>query len=253
MDGKHYRDQVDITMEEFWPNFFNLKEQPSTTACNPGDFLTIFSELAKTTNNIVCILLTRVLSATQESAYQAKRMVRQQFPDLNIEIVDSKSCAGALGFTVLEASRAAKAGKSLAEVADVARQMVSRVYYIAALDTLKYLIGIGRAPRGSNLAEVIHVKPIVGFVDDTGLLDVVARVRGSYQSMTKLVDLVKKYDESDRPLHAMVHYTDGIKAAEELKQMLVSRYKCAEVFITRYTPVMLTATGPTLGLSFYHE
>lgn len=253
IEGKHYRDQVDITIEEFWPNFYNLKAQPSTTGCNPGDFLNIFTELAKKTDNIVCILVSRVLSATQESAYQAKRILRTQLPHLNIEIVDSKTSAGALGFTVLEAARAAREGKSLAEVAEVARQMVSRVYYLAALDTLKYLINIGRAPRGAQLGEVIHIKPIVGFVDDTGLLEVVARVRGSYQSLAKLVDLVKKYADPDKPLHAMIHYTDGVKVAEELKEMILSKYRCAEVFVTRYTPVMITATGPTVGLAFYHE
>lgn len=251
IEGKHYRDQVDINIDDFWSNFYNLKEQPSTTACNPADFLDLFTELAQKTNNIVCILLSRVLSATQESAYQAKRIARAKFPKLNIEIVDSKTSAGALGFTVLEAARASVAGKSLAEVAEVARHTASRVYYLAALDTLKYLIKIGRAPQGSSLGEAIQLKPIVGFIDDTGVMEVVARVRGTNKSLNRMVELVKEYAGKEKPIHAMIHYTDGIKVAEDLRDMLISKYKCAEVFITRYTPVMVSATGPTIGLAFY--
>jgi DegV family protein with EDD domain len=179
-------------------------------------------------------------------------MVRAERPELNIQIIDSKTCAGALGFVALEAARAAHQGKSISEVIEVALEMVSKVVYIAALDTLKYLIKIGRAPKhASNFGEFLKVKPIIGFVDDTGLLDVVARVRGKHQSLAKLVELIDKYIDTDVPIHAMVHYTDGVDRGEELKEMLTSRYNCAEVHVTQYTPVMCSATGPTMGLAFY--
>jgi DegV family protein with EDD domain len=251
IQGKHYRDTVDITFEDFWPKFFDLKEQPSTTACNPGDFVNLFTELQKTTSNIVCVLVSRAISATQESAYQAKRIVREQYSHLNIEIVDSKTSAGAVGFIALEAARAAKNGKNLEEVASVAREISTRVYYVAALDTIKYLIKTGRAPGGATLGEFLHLKPIIGFVDDTGLLEVVTRVRGSSNSLKKLVDLIKKYADPNKPLHAIVHYTDDIKRAENLKEMICTKFKVAEMHITRYTPVMLSGTGPTVGVSFY--
>lgn len=253
IEGKPYRDLVDITLDEFQGMINDLKKQPTTTATNPGDFLNVFTELTESTDSIICILVSKILTATQESAYQAKRLIRAEHPELNIEIIDSKTSAGALGFIVLEAARTAQQNKSLQEVVAVAQDMVFRVVYLAALDTLKYLMKVGRAPRGTSIGEMLDVKPIIGFVDDTGLIDVVARVRGKRKSLTTLVELVEKYVDTDKPIHAMVHYTNGLEQVEELKDLLVSRYNCVEMYLTRLSPVMVSAVGPLVGLSVYSD
>ena len=251
IEGKLYRDCIDITLEEVCGRLESLEKQPTTTAVSPGDFVNAFTELADSTDNIICILVSKALTATQESAYQAKRLVRSQHPHLNIEIIDSKTSAGALGFIVAEVARAAEQGKEIGEVVGVARDMISRVVYLAALDTLKYLINIGRAPRSTNIGELLKVKPIIGFVDDTGLVEVVARVRGRHKSLAKLVDLVNNYIDTELPAHIMVHYSDGRADAEELKDMLEARYHCNEIHLTPYSPVAVSATGPMVGISFY--
>ena len=251
IDDKIYRDCIDITLEEICQRIRNLEKQPTTTAVSPGDFLNTFTELAKSTDNIVCILVSRVLTATQEVAYQTRRLIRRQYPGINIEIIDSKTSAGALGFVVLEAARAAEQNKSLGEVVEVTRDMVSRVMYLAALDTLKYLINIGRAPKSAAIGEMLDVKPIIGFVDDTGLIEVVARVRGKRKSIAKVVDLISKYIDTDRPINVMVHYSDGIEEATELRDLIAARYDCTEIYLTPYSPVMVSAVGPMVGISFY--
>ena len=253
IEGKPYRDLVDITLDEFQGMVNDLEKQPTTTAANPGDFINVFTELTESTDSIVCILVSKALTATQESAYQARRLIRAEYPELNIEIIDSKTSAGALGFIVLEAARAAQQNKSLQEVVAVAQDMVFRVVYLAALDTLKYLIRIGRAPKVTSIGEMLDVKPIIGFVDDTGLIDIVARVRGKRKALITLVELVEKYVDTDKPIHAMVHYTNGPEQVEELKDLLVSRYNCVEMYLTRLSPVMVSAAGPLVGLSVYSD
>ncbi|MBI4284527.1 MAG: DegV family protein [Chloroflexi bacterium] len=252
INNRVYRDAQDISLEETIALLQTLEKPPTTSAGNPGDFLNVFTELAQSTNDIICVLVSRQLSATQEAAYQAKRLIRLEHPQLNIEIVDSKTSGGALGFAAIEAARAAQEGKSLAEVVQVTKDMVSRVIYLAALDTLKYLIRMGRAPRGSTtFGEMLQVKPVVGFVSDSGLLDVVARVRGKERSLSKLAELVGKYADGGRPLHLMVHYADSTGEAEKLRDLITARYRCAEVYLAPYTPVMIGAAGPMIGIGFY--
>jgi len=251
IEGKAYRDLVDITLGEFRKMMPGLEKQPTTSAANPGDFLNVFTELSKSTDSIVCVLVSKALTATQEVAYQARRMIRAEHPNLNIEIIDSKTSAGALGFIVLEAARAAQQNKSLEEVTAVVEDMIFRVIYLASLDTLQYLMRIGRAPKATSVGEVLNVKPVIGFVDDTGLIEVVARVRGKRKSLDTLVNLVDKYVDTKQPLHVMVHYMDGIQQGEELRELITSRYNCAEVYMTEFTPVMVSATGPMVGLSVY--
>ena len=253
INGRVYRDLVDISLAEFKEMSKDLEEQPKTSAANPSDFINVFQELAQSTNDIVCILVSKALTATHESAYQAKRMIRQEYPNVNIEIIDSRTSVGALGFIVIEAARAAKDGKSLTEVLAVAHEMIPRVVYLASLETLTYLMRIGRAPKVTSIGEMLNVKPIIGFVDDTGFIEVVSRVRGKSKSLTTLVNLVDKYVDTDRPLHMMVHYSNGIEQGEELRELLTSRYKCEEIYLSEYSPVMVAATGPMVGLSVYSD
>lgn len=251
IDGVVYHDNINITLSEICQRLESLEEQPSTAAVNPGEFVEVFSKLAEVTENIVCILVSKALTATQESAYQAKRMIRAKHPNLNIEIIDSKTSAGALGFIVAEAGRAAKQGKSMKDVIDTTQDLTSRVVYLATLETLKYLINIGRAPSSTVLGEKLDIKPIIGFVDDTGLVEVVARVRNKKRSMAKMVDLIDKYIETKPSINVMVHYSTDPEDGEELKKMITARYNCQEMIVTPYSPVMVSATGPMVGVSFY--
>ena len=251
IDGKAYLDQVDITPDEFWRLFKEAKNTPTTGAISPGAFTSAFTELSKSTDSIVCILLPKALSAINEIAVNAAEMVKAEHPGLDIEVIDSKTSGGALGFVVLEAARAAQEGKSLAEVIQLVQEMIPKVKLFITLDTLKYLIKIGRAPKTAYVGELLQVKPIIGIVNGTGLVDALGKVRGKRKAMAKLVDMVKDYADTSKPLHVMVHYTDSIEDGKALRDMVTSCYSCAEVYLTPYTPVMASATGPVVSLSFY--
>jgi len=95
------------------------------------------------------------------------------------------------------------------------------------------------------------VKPIIGFIDDTGLLEVVTRVRGKSKTLSRIVDLIDKYADTDRPINVIVHYTDGMEDANQLKDLILSRYDCTEVLMVPYSSVMVSAVGPTVGVAFY--
>jgi len=224
---------------------------PTTSAVSPGDYANIFTESTKSTDSIVCLIISKALSAAYKSAEEAKEIVGAEHPNVTIELIDTKNAVGALGFIALEAARAANEGRSLAEIAKIARDMVPRVKYIAAFDTLKYLIRGGRAPKTAIIGEVLQVKPLIGLINDTGLVVSLGKERGKQKALRKLVDLVKDYADISKPLHFIAHHSAHIEDAEELRELVTARYNCAEVYLTELTPVMTAHTGPSVGLSFY--
>ena len=250
INGRPYRDQVDVTPDEFWKIFPEMKKF-TTGAPAMGEFLSIFADLSKSTDSIMCIFVSKALSATHEAAVQAREIFRSENPGVNIEIVDSRIAAGAQGFIVLEAARAAKAGKSLAEVIQIAQDMIPRVKLVVALETLKYLIKSGRAPKTAYIGEFLQVKPIIGLVNNTGLVENITKVRTNHKAMAKLVDLMQEHIDISKPAHLNVHYTDRIEDGEKLRDMVTSKYNCVEVYLTPYTPVMAGHTGPVVSMSFY--
>ncbi|MFC1913498.1 DegV family protein, partial [Chloroflexota bacterium] len=229
----------------------SLKELPTTGANSPGEYANAFSELAKSTDSIVCISVSKEISAGYASAENGIKEALERHPNLKIELIDSRNAAGAEGFIALEAARTAQVGKSLTEVVRIARDLIPKVQFAFALDTLKYLIKGGRAPKTAYIGELLQVKPIISIDNKTGVVGSLGKERGKKKVMLKMVDIVRDYADINKPLHVIVHYTDRVEDGEELREMITSRYNCADIYMTDLTPVMTAHTGPAVGLSFY--
>lgn len=100
LDGHDYWD-IELSNDDFWTLFKKAKSLPTTNAASPGSFVKAFEELARNNDSIICILVSKALSATNEAAVQAKEIIKDKYPTLDIKIVDSKTSSGALGFIVL--------------------------------------------------------------------------------------------------------------------------------------------------------
>jgi len=252
INGKPYRDGVDIEPEGFWKIFDEVKEF-TTGAPALTEYTEILSDLAKTSDGIVGIFVSKALSAIGEAAVQAADLMKQENPDLNIEIVDSRTAAGAQGFLVEEAAKAAKAGKSVSEVVQVVKDTIPKVKFTTAMETLKYLIKSGRAPKTAYMGELFQVKPIIGMVNNTGEVENLGRARGWDKALVKLLDIVSEYIGSGKDVRFNVHYTNSIEDGEKFKQMVIERFNPKDVYFTSYTPVMAGHTGPVMAVSFFHQ
>jgi len=148
-------------------------------------------------------------------------------------------------------ARAARGGKNLAEVVQVATDTIPRVKFFTAMETLKYLIKSGRAPKTAYMGELFQVKPIIGMVNNTGLVENMGRVRGKEKSLARLLELMEEHVDTSQPIRVNVHYTASIEDGERLKQMVTSKFNCTVAYLTPYTPVMSGHTGPVVAVSFY--
>jgi fatty acid-binding protein DegV len=55
-------------------------------------------------------------------------------------------------------------------------------------------------------------------------------------------------------LHANVHHADELEDGERLKEEIGRKFKCAELYLTEFTPGMGVHAGPgILGISFYAD
>jgi DegV family protein with EDD domain len=252
INGKPYRDGVDIDPEGFWKMFDEVKEF-TTGAPALTEYTEIFADLAKTSDGIVGIFVSQALSAIGEAAVQAADLMKEENPGLNIEIVDSRTAAGAQGFLVEEAAKAAKAGKSVSEVTQIVKDTIPKVKFTTAMETLKYLIKSGRAPKTAYMGELFQVKPIIGMLNNTGEVENLGRARGWDKALLKLLDIISENIGSNQNIRFNVHYTNSIEDGEKLKQMVIDRFNPSDVYFTSYTPVMAGHTGPVMAVSFFHQ
>jgi DegV family protein with EDD domain len=250
LDGQKYRDQVDIHPDEFWARFKTMKKFTSF-APTPGEFVAAFEQASQDTDNIAVVVISKALSACYQSALQGREIIKMQKPQLNIEVLDSKAFTGSEGFIVIEGARAAQTGKSLAEVVQLMQNMTGRVRAIGCLETLKYLIRSGRAPKVAYLGELMGIKPIVGGIDGSGLVQSLGTAKGKQKCFERIVQMVSEYSDTNRPLHVMVNYTNNIDDGKKVLEMVKARYNPVESYLTFQSPLSGGHTGPILVISFY--
>ncbi len=250
IDNKAYRDTLDITSSQFYPLFKEARTPCSTTAAVPGDFLSIYRDLAGVTDSMIYIGVSKAVTATYSVAQQTREIFQEERPEVKIELIDSKTGMGALGFLVLEAARAAEKGKSLPEIIDLIQNLMLRVKYLSVLDTIRYLVKIGRVPKSAVTEEKLRYRPMIGFVNGSGQVENFSPVDID-NALDKLIQQAEKYIEPGKPVHAIIHHSEYIDEAEALKEKIISRFNPVELYVTEYSPAALASTGLMTGLSFY--
>ncbi len=248
---KIYRDGVDISPSQFYAMLRQSERLPTTAASLPAAFLEAYRRASQRASNILCITLSARFSGMFSAALLAMNMAKESFPDVMIKVMDSGTAAAAEGFVVLAAARTAALGKNMEEVVEAAANVMPRVHLLAMLDTLYYLVKGGRAPRLAAWAgSLLDIKPIVTVKD--GEARPVMNPRTTRGALNYILKLMEGRIVKGLPLHVAVMHADAVKQALELRDEISSRFDCAELFITEFTPVMGAHTGPGLvAVAFY--
>jgi len=256
LDNKTYKDLSDIkTADKLFQMVSSSSSFPTTAAPPPGEYAELYRRLGKKADGIFNATISANLSMTFKSANQAKAEVGGEFPNLNIEVFDSKTTVGAMGFIVLAAARAAAAGKDLKTVVKTAEDIRARVSYLFMMDTLSYLARSGRISKAAALAgNMLSMKPLTEISTVTGRPSVLARPRTKKKALQILIEMVKQRVEAEKPLHVMIDHTGLEEEAERLRETFTREFNCAEVLLCRYSPVSSLIVGPGgVGFSFYQQ
>lgn len=252
INGHVYKDGVDITPTEVYQFVASNKSTPTTSSPTPADFIQVYRELSKSVDGIVCITICSDISMMFNSAMEAKIMAQEEKLPLSINVVDSRTAAGAQGFVALAAARAAALDKGLAEVTKAAELMIPRVNMLGVLDTLYYLARAGRIPKIAAWAgSMLKINPILTFTHDRiGLLE---RARTKPKGVNRLVEIMEERT-GGKPVHVNIMHANVAEEADRLKERVESRFKCVELYITDFAPTMGVQAGPgTLAIAFYSE
>lgn len=243
-----FRDNVDITPDEFYTRLKTDKVTPTTSQPSPGAFQLVYKELLEAGYDILSVHISGKLSGTLDSAAQA----RATFPGERIELVDSNTTSLAMGFPVFAAVRAAQQGASLQDCKALAEKGCQNSGILFAVNTLEFLRRGGRIGGAQAfLGTALNLKPILEVRG--GRIEAVERVRTMSKALDRLMDLFEERIGSRRPLHiGCVHAQAETEAGLLLER--VTKHFGSDVVETQMapvSPVLGTHVGPgTMGLAF---
>jgi DegV family protein with EDD domain len=232
-----YRDGVDIDCEGFWKKMSTSSVHPCTAAPAPGDFVTVYEELAQETSEIVSVHVTRKHSAMYDSALVAKNIAAEK--GLKIEVIDSRGVTMWQGLVAIAAAKAARAGCSMQQVVDTAHNTISQLRAFALLDTLKYVVKGGRVSNTIfALESKLSIKPLITLVN--GEIRPAGLARNRAKGINRLRELVSKKDVED----VAIVYSTSVADARALADYARSLFPHIVPRIDRLGPALGTHAGP---------
>jgi len=254
IDQQAYLDGIDLAPQELYRRMRIENILPTTTAASLGQYQQAFeSRLSAGAQAVLYVGLSSKLSSGYNTACYAAKMVREEFPDRIIEVMDSQLVTISQGFVAMAAARAAAGGRSLFEVMQVAREASQRAGLVATLETLEYLARGGRIGKAASmLGNLIKIKPILSLKD--GEVAPVSRARGESHALQAIVDYVMRQVDDYQGLHLAIMEADAQEQAARLEELALQQLQPTKIFHTEFTPVLGVHTGQGLvGLGYYYE
>ena len=245
------RDLVTIQREEFMRWILTARCLPTTASPGPGDYFEAYNELAEHgTQAIISIHMTSKGSGAFQAATMAQALMRDEAPDVRIEVVDTRNVSLCQGWMVIEAARAALAGLSLDLITATVKKMIPVSHMIQTADTLKYLYLGGRIGKAQQLVgSVLHIKPLIGM--DDGIIVPLGRAHSRGQAYQQMMDMVAEVVGQGKAKIAYVH-AGAQREVTRLKEVVESKVDVVESFVAELSPALAVHTGPgTAGLCYY--
>lgn len=244
-----FYDGVDITPVEFYQRLKKAKVMPSTSQPSVADFEVLFRSLSEDGYDILAILISEDLSGTVSSATQARKML----PEANIEIINSRTLAMALGFLVLSAARAANSGASLNECKRLVENYLDKVGVIFVLDTLEFLHRGGRIGGAKRfMGTLLNVKPVLAIED--GLVVPLDSVRTQKKALERIVELIEERTQGQKNIRLATLHANNPDTARFVLDKALEKIPAVEEVFSEVSPVIGTHAGPgAVGLAYLHD
>jgi DegV family protein with EDD domain len=244
-----YEDGITLDHAGFYQKIDELGILPSTSQPSAGQFKAYYERLQKEgATEILSLHVTAKLSGTYQSAELAREMVQGQ---VAVYPFDSACGSAGLGFMAVEASRMARAGKTVADILARMEVIRGRMSILLTLKDLRFAQMSGRVGKlQSSLASLLNLKPIV--LLENGLIDVTEKVRARGKAVDRVLNIMVERVGTSAPVNLAVIHAADPEPGEELLQRARALFNCRETFLADLTSSLVVHFGPgTLGLVAY--
>ena len=243
LEGKSYRENVDIEPDEFYSLLAGSGDLPTTSQPSAGEFAETYRRLAAEDPDILSIHMSSGLSGTFNAAQAGARLV----PEANVTLVDTKTLSAAAGWQVEAAARAAKAGWPKEKILALMQQIGAATESAYTLKELRYLIHGGRISHMKGIiASMLNIKPLIGVEKVNGTYEQLGQARSFKKAVQGLVDRITQQHMSGSALRVQVLHSHDPGAADLLRGLIDRQFDCDWLPLGPMSLVLGAHTGPSM-------
>lgn len=228
VNGRSYTDDLYTAMsaKEFYGHIRDGADT-STSQVSVGEYVDYFREMLLEGQDILHACLSSGISNTVQSANAAAQMLKSEFPDRKIYIVDSLCASSGAGLYITLLSQKRAEGMDIDALYQWALDNQQLVQHWFCSTDLTYYIKGGRVSKVSGiLGGIFEICPLL-CVSPEGKLKVISKIRTKKKVLTALVDKMEQHAEGGRKYDGLCYISnsDCLEDAEFVRDLVLSRFK----------------------------
>ena len=195
VDGIEYPDDMGKDPNSLG-NFYTLLESgklPTTSQINCASYLDFFTEQLKHGKDILHIAFGSGMTDSVNNALMAVNMLKEDFPDRRIEVIDSLCSSSGYGFLVDEAVQMRDHGDSLDDTIQKILDMRQRIHHQFFSTDLTFYKRSGRmSGAAAVIAGILDICPIMR-LNDEGRIIAYDKVRGKKKAIKETIRTMEEH------------------------------------------------------------
>ena len=248
LEGKFYRDGVDLTPDTIISRVNAGAALPKTSAINVEEYREAFTRALETSDAVIHFNISSDFSSCHQNACIAAE-------GLNVWCIDSRNLSTGITMLLAEGFDRAEAGMEPEQIARELRARVDRVDVSFIVDRLDYLYKGGRCSALAMLgANMLHIRPCIEVKD--GKMGVCRKYRGTYERCLRqyIADRMRSKDDVKPRRIFLTHTGVAAQAVQAVREMVLQEVPFAEVYEVRAGCSITSHCGEnTFGIIMYHE
>lgn len=252
LDGENYKDLQTIDPVQVY-QAMRAGKAPKTSQPSPEYVLELFTTFAKEKKQGIYIAFSSQLSGTYQTALMCRDQVKEQYPDLDLEIIDTKCASLGVGLIVKSAAALAAKGASKDDILKDITFNIAHMEHLFTVADLDYLARGGRISKASAfVGGLLNIKPLLHVED--GKLIPLEKLRGKKKLMKRILELMHERGENLASQTIAISHGDDKETALEYKAAIQAEFGTKDIFINTVGATIGAHSGPgTIAIFFLNK
>ncbi len=225
---------------------------PTTSAISKERYIRYFEKDFQEGNDILYVHFSRAMTNTFDVMDQAVAELKEKYPGTRFEEIDTKGITTISYNIAREVGDLVKAGKTLDQILEWAKEEVDHFAMYFFADDLKFFRRSGRVSGlAAAMGTLIGVRPII-HMSQEGKMVSVGTETGRLKAMTHLVDMVAQLGDNIHEHRICIGHTDAPHIAHEVGKMIENKFGPQRIEYVDVNPTAGSHCGPNgVGVCFH--
>ncbi|WLR42923.1 DegV family protein [Bacillus carboniphilus] len=252
LDGNDYLDSKTIEPIKVYEAMRQGKNV-KTSQASLQSIQETFIDCIKKDQPALYVAFSSELSGTYQTAKMVVEQLKEDYPDTQIDIIDSKCASLGYGLAVKHAKLLSDKGLPLNQIKANIETLCQHIEHLFTVDDLEYLARGGRVSRSSAfVGGLLNIKPLLDVED--GKLIPLEKIRGRKKVFRRILELMEQRGVNLTNQTIAISHGDDEEGAHTLAEMVKEQFKPKDILINTIGAAIGAHSGPgTIAIFFLSD